>query len=224
MTADGIPPIPRQLLEEAESDLPPHAIVRRWGKYVTWHRENLGPTEAYRLPDWQRHINWEVQDVQLEQRQKLDVVKLPAPLSPKQLEDAVAAEQYDRGACTFGEWVKRGPVQHDATGFDHEFFAWRATQDKRSPRAWGLTSLDAFGEFQAASGRPCACVRCRHVLLVDQNRRVVGHRLLTPEEFEARNAPRGAPEAPEVAEDEPADSWRQGQSGPERPFTEGLGL
>jgi hypothetical protein len=170
------------MLEEARADLPPHAIARRWGKYVTWHREHLGTEAPYRMPDWQRHIEFELRDLQAREVQASNVVALPKPLTPSQVEQAIRDEQYDREAITFGQWTKLAPT----TPHDAAFLAWRAGQDTRSPTAWGLTALDAFGTHQAALGARCACERCRTVLRVDANRRVVGERVMSPEEFETR--------------------------------------
>lgn len=190
-TTDGIPPIPRPMLEQAQADLPAPAVVRRWGKFVAWHRSTHGADAPYRMPDWDRHIEFELQDLKTKQAQSSNAVALPAPLKPHELEQAVRDEQYAREAVTFGDWTRGLDERAAGRGeplseHDEAFLTWRRTLDRSDARAWGLTSLMAFGDTRRDGGAKCECVRCRTVLRVDANKRVVGQRVMSDAEFDAR--------------------------------------
>lgn len=146
--SDGLPPIPRPLLEQAQAeDLTEPEIVRAWRDYVTWHRKTYGDA-PWRQKDWDRQIDWACRD----KVAQADAVRLSshAALSPRELEQALAEEVYLREACTFGEWIDRLMLAHQRGELlspeDASFLAWREEQGASSPRAWGMTAILAYGE------------------------------------------------------------------------------
>jgi hypothetical protein len=157
--ADGVPPIPRPLLEAAAAaGLSQTAIVKRWRQYAEWHQRTHG-TQEYRMLDWERHIGWELADAP--PPSTADDKLAASRLKAGELEQAIAEELYEREAVTFGDWVKTLEARDAGHGealppTDKAFLAWRRAlllRNPRDPRAWGLTALMLFG-----AENPCACV------------------------------------------------------------------
>ena len=163
--SDGVPPIPRPFLEEAEADLRPPEVVKAWKAYLLWHSKTL-PGQNYRMSDWQRQIEFTLRDrkVTTEDLVKLDAKAMTDDEIKKTLED----EQYAREAMTFSGWISWLKAHRsELSPQDAAFLAFREAQDASKPQAWGLDCIGAFGEAQRDAGAKCECVRCRSVAVVE---------------------------------------------------------
>src|ERR1700744_583005 len=101
---DGLPPIPKLLLDEAEADLTPPEVVKAWRSYLAWHTKALGPQTPYRMSDWQRQIEFTLRDRNVSQ----ELVKLDAKaMSQDDIAAELAEQEYAQRAVTFSGSVER---------------------------------------------------------------------------------------------------------------------
>lgn len=163
--SDGVPPIPRPFLEEAEADLEGHEIVQAWRKFLAWHAKSQFAARDYRMVDWQREIEFTLRARKI----RTDLVPLDAkPMTGAEALKAAADEEYDRNAMTFSGWISWLKAHRsELSPQDAAFLAFREAQDARSQQAWGLDCIGAFGEAQKDAGAKCECVRCRSVAVVE---------------------------------------------------------